>query len=113
MNDNKNTDNTIAGSVHDLVNWLLAQKVTFVGSRTLLLCWLNKELNQLVLFLIKMYCLLLLIVECQAVIYDYDLETNTCLKLLESTSGVTWREARVICEEDGGDLISILMGIRD
>jgi hypothetical protein len=55
-----------------------------------------------------MYCLLLLIVECQAVIYDYDLETNTCLKLLESTSGVTWREARVICEEDGGDLISIL-----
>ena len=55
-----------------------------------------------------MYCLLLLIVKCQAVRYDYDLETNTCLKLLESTSGVTWREARVICQQNGGDLISIL-----
>ena len=55
-----------------------------------------------------MYCLLLLIVECQAVRYDYDLETNTCLKLLESTSGVTWMEARVICQEDGGELISII-----
>ena len=44
-----------------------------------------------------MYCLLLLIVECQAVRYDYDLETI-------GISGVTWREARVICQEDGGDL---------
>ena len=65
----------------------------------------NNSINSL-FYLIKISRLL--IVECQAVGYDYDLETNTCLKLLESTIGVTWKEARIICQQDGGDLISIL-----
>ena len=50
----------------------------------------------------------LLIVECQAVGYDYDLETNTCLKYMYKTAGFTWKEARARCQQDGGDLISIL-----
>ena len=58
-----------------------------------------------IVFLFKKYCLQ--IVECKEVGYDYDSETNTCLKVLESSSGVTWKEARVICQQDGGDLISM------
>jgi hypothetical protein len=57
------------------------------------------------IFLFKKYCLQ--IVECKEVGYDYDSETNTCLKVLKSSSGVTWKEARVICQQDGADLISI------
>jgi hypothetical protein len=53
-----------------------------------------------------MYCLL--IVECQAVRYDYDFETNTCLKYMYKTAGITWKQARARCQQDGGDLISIL-----
>jgi hypothetical protein len=52
--------------------WLLAKKVTFVGSRPLLFCWLDnpQKTQSNRSFLTKMYCLL--IVECQAVRYDYD-----------------------------------------
>ena len=46
-------------------------------------------------------------VECSVNGYDYDAETNTCLKYSTNATGITWENARVRCQQDGGDLISI------
>lgn len=46
-----------------------------------------------------------LIVGCTQDQYDFDVKTNTCLKV--SYDGLTWEDAQESCRHDGGNLISI------
>ena len=44
---------------------------------------------------------------CSLAGYDYDVATQTCLKLFYIPTPKTWTDARSYCQNDGGDLISI------
>jgi hypothetical protein len=46
-------------------------------------------------------------VECSINGYVYEAETNTCLKYFKIATAITWANARLRCQQDGGDLISI------
>ncbi|VDH99145.1 Hypothetical predicted protein [Mytilus galloprovincialis] len=45
--------------------------------------------------------------ECDTHGLQFDGETSTCIKLI-STSGSTWKEARTLCQQEGGDLVIIV-----
>ncbi|CAC5378401.1 MRC [Mytilus coruscus] len=39
--------------------------------------------------------------------YYYDSNSNTCVKMFVDNDGKTWKDARIHCQTNGGDLISI------
>lgn len=45
--------------------------------------------------------------DCDTHGFQFDGETSTCIKLI-STSGSTWKEARTLCQQEGGDLVIIV-----
>lgn len=45
--------------------------------------------------------------ECSADELQIEGETTSCIKHI-STRGSTWKEARTICQQQGGDLVSIV-----